>query len=251
MKSIVAVLLSVIVAIEGAAIESQIADRTELFPSAWNTHDELKSLQGDINEQLTEIHTSVSAVLRSSTNDSLSKIENNANSFLEYDEPARRAIFALEQSACVNNLKVLLNGVTEFSGFGSSNCVTRYNSNVQTALNVASEAIGHYEESFGDVQQIVVQAFIGRNLFIEADNIETTFRSRYEAVAAQWNAARPNVESFASNLSVEISSLNDQLGQCFEKLQSEYPPVYGLINGEIATCTAFDNTADPFAAYRR
>src|SRR4051812_22829083 len=134
MKSIVAVLLSVIITIHGAAIDSKVALRADLFPNARTHHQKLKELQVDINEQLTAIRTSISVVLSSSSNDSLTRIEQNADAFLALDEPARDAIFALDHTACVHNLKVLLNGATEFSGFGSSNCVTSYDSNVQKTL---------------------------------------------------------------------------------------------------------------------
>lgn len=252
MKSIVGLLLTVIVAIEGAAIEGQqvskyVAVPTQLFESAWKKHDELSALQKDINKQLTDLRTAKSAVLKTSTNDSLTRIEKNANDIIALDEPIRDAVFALESSLCVNNLRVLLNGITEFSGFGSANCISSYDLSVQKALNAATNAIRQFDKSFGDVQQIVVRAFIGFNVFLEPKEIEERFQNRFNTVSAEWKAARPDVVGFAGRLAAQIEGLNSGLGSCFEKIQSELPSSYGRVKSSIGTCNVFDTTVDPFA----
>lgn len=260
MKLFIVFLLSVFVVIHGAAINSAeesdepisrfIVAPTALFEKAWTYQDLLQNLQSSIDKDLSAIRTSVSVALRASTNVTLEQIEGNANSILALDEPARDAIFDLRSSTCVNRLRVLLNGVTEFTGFGSANCVTAYDKSVQGALNTAYALLQKYEGSFGDVQQIVVRSFVGKNAFLEAEEIEAVFKQKYEERSEEWDKIRPDIESFLSTLESNIAVFNTVLGGCFKTIQEEVAPGYVILTQEIATCEAFDNTADPFAAFR-
>jgi hypothetical protein len=260
MKFTVGVLLSMIAAIHGAAIESEmfaapitpaIIAPVELFTNAWKYQEQLTGLQTEINEQLTAIRTAVSTVLKSSSEATLTQIEANANKILAQDEPARDAIFTISPSTvCVNNLKTIINGITEFTGFGSSNCVTLYDKSVQGALNTAYALLQKYEGSFGDVQQIVVRSFIGKNAFTNGDDIEARFAEQFQKRSNEWAAIRPDVENFVKTLDSNIAVFNNVLGNCFKNIQDNVAPAYGLLQSEIATCAAFDSSPDPFAMFR-
>lgn len=261
MKLFVGVLLTAFVAINGAAIDSSeiaadepisrfIVAPTMLFEKAWTYQNKLQALQSEINEKLTAVRTSVSTVLSSSTNVTLEQIESNAHGILVLDEPARDAIYALGSTPCVTNLKVLLNGVTEFTGFGSANCVSSYDKSTQGALTTAYALLQKYEGAYGDVQQIVVRSFIGNNVFLDSEKIEATIKKRFEDREAEWEAIRPDVEDFVKTLQSNIAVFNTALGDCFSVIQSDAAPGYAKLHSEIATCEVFDNTADPFAAFR-
>ena len=258
MKFSVAILLSVVALIQGAAIETAEDIRTKLvspatlFEQSWIYQARLTALQDDINEQLTAIRTAVSTVLKSSSNETLAQIENNSDVILAMDKPTRDILFdrALTATKCIINLRVLINGITEFTGFGSSNCVTSYDLSVQGALNNASNVLRGYEGNFGDVQQIVVRSFIGYNGFTEPEEIEDRFIDEFNRRDAEWQAIRPNVVGFISDLRSKIDELNSVLGSCFKNIQDEVAPGYGILAAQLQTCTAFDNTADPFAMFR-
>ena len=258
MKFTVAVLLSVVAAIHGAAIDVEetitpfyIAPE-ELFLEAWEYQGKLGALQQDINEQLTAIRTAVSTVLRNSSTETLKQIEGNANKLLDQDEPARDAIFLIDPSTvCINNLKTVLNGITEFTGFGSSNCVTSYDKSVQGSLDTAYALLQKYEGSFGDVQQIVTRSFIGRNAFTQSDDIRARFAEQFNKRNADWATVRPDVEAFVRTLESNIAVFNGVLGNCFRSIQDKVAPAYGVLTAEIVTCSAFDSSPDPFAIFRR
>lgn len=260
MKSFVAVLFAVVVAINGAAIDDGegvaiapfIVAPEGLFENAWEHQEYLRSLQKDINDKLTEVRTAVSTVLRSSTAETLTQIEANANGILAAEKPIRDDIFStdLRASACVVNLRVLLNGATEFTGFESSNCVTSYDKSVQGALNTAYALLQKYEGTFGDVQQIVVRSFVGRNIFTQPDDIVARFEEQFRTRKADWEAIRPDIESFVANLSGNIAVFNTVLGSCFGRIQAEVAPGYQIIREKLTVCEAYDNTADPFAMFR-
>lgn len=259
MKLFVGVLLSVFVVIHGAAIDSSedspitpfIVAPTALFQSAWTYQALLQTLQVTIDAELTEIRTSVSVALKSSSSETLKQIESNVNSITAADEIVRSKIFTMKDSICVYNLRVLLNGISEFSGFNSANCVTTYDKSVQEALNTAYALLQKYEGSFGDVQQIVVKSFSGKNAFLQADEIEAAFKKAYATRQEEWEAIRPDVESFLSTLQGNLASLNTVLGSCFKTIQDGVAVGYAAVTAEIATCEIFDNTADPFAQYRQ
>lgn len=255
MKQIVGILLSTIAVINCASVDNKVASSfvlapASLFEEAWKYQNSLKELQQDINDKLTAIRTSVSTVLRSSSNTTLTQVESNANQLLAQEEPARKAIFDLASSVCVNNLKVLINGITEFTGFGSSNCVATYDKNLNGVLNTAYALLQKYEGTYGDVQQIVVRSFIGKNAFLQADEIEARFGENYNLRYDEWQLARPDVEEFVDTLSGNVAVLNSALETCFEAVQENVVPAYVFLQDEISTCNNFDNTADPFAMFR-
>jgi hypothetical protein len=261
MRFIVTVLLSAVVAINGAAIDSSevsvpvnpfyIAPE-ELFTEAWEFQAKLAELQEDINVQLTAVRTAVSTVLKGSSSATLTQIEENAIKLLKQDEPAREAIFDknLQSSPCITNLKVLLNGITEFTGFGSSNCVNTYDQGVKGALDTAYALLQKFEGSFGNVQQIVTRSFIGKNAFTQSDDIRARFAEQHEKRSKEWEAVRPDTEAFVKTLESNIAVLNGALGQCFSGIQVRVAPAYDELSGELATCRAFDSSPDPFAMFR-
>ena len=260
MKLSIAILFSTIVAIQGAAIqpadlqepEASIFDLTSLFASAWTYQDRLQELQTEINVVLTEIRTSVSSALKISSRLTLQQIESNTNTILAIDKPARDEIFGLRSSsACVINLKTLINGVTEFSGFGSSNCVTDYDKSVQGVLNNAYAFLQKFEGTYGDIQQYVVRAFIGKNAYTQPEEIEALFATQFNNAVTKWDAAKPEAETFLSTLNTNIAVFNGVLGECFTGIQTRITPYYSTLQTEIATCAAFDSTPDPFTIFRQ
>lgn len=261
MKLNVIVLLSVIAVIHGAAIESdvdvpisrKVVAPDSLFKNAWKFHNLLAALQLDIDEQLTAIRTAVSTVLKSSSNRTLAQIHSNALDILALDAPTRAEVFHRDLTAtlCVTGLRGLLNGITEFTGFGSSNCVTSYDKSVEGALKTAYALLQKFEGNFGDVQQTVVRAFIGKNAFLQSEEIEARFASEYEKRLAEWDLIRPDVGDFVKTLDENVSVFNTVLGSCFKKIQDIVAPQYATILSDLAVCQVFDNTADPFAIFRQ
>ena len=256
MKLSVGVLLALTVAVHGAAIDSGFGAQNErsiipdsLFESAWEYQRYFESLQEDINIKLNSVRTEVSDLLQKSSTFTLEQIEGNANSILLLDDPARNRIYELSSSLCVNNLRVLINGITEFTGFGSSNCVTSYDISVQEAINTTYALLKKYEGPSVDVQQIVVRSFINRNAFLQPEEIENRFKDIYNQQLAEWNEFNPDTEDFLSDLRSKIDDFFNNLKKCFNNIQESVAPAYDILQGEIATCEAFDSTPDPFAIF--
>lgn len=256
MKVIIAFLLSLAVAIQGAPspapASSSVIIPDSLFESAWEYNDRFAALQQDINDELTALRTAVSGVLKSSSNETLAQIESNTVKLMAQDKPARDAIYDLEltTSPCVFSLRYLITAITEFTGFESSNCVTSYDRSVEGVLANAYAEVQKYEKTFNDVQQSVVRAFIGRNAYTQSADIEARFSNQLALQESEWAAIRPQVEAFKAAIRDNISAFNAVLVTCHKTLQDNVLPAYGILTGEIATCQAFDSTPDPFAIYR-
>lgn len=263
MKLSVGVLLSIFVAIHGASVGSgetyldadpqsdKVIVPASLFENAWDYHRRLESLQQQINSKLTQVRTAISSVLKTSSWKTLQQIETNAYRILELDSPVRDLIFVdTKPSICNKNLRVLIDSITEFTGFGSSNAVTSYDKSVQGALQVAYEILQHYEGSSVDVQQIVVRSFIGKNAFLEPEEIEELFKSVYNQRLNEWNESSPHIEEFVNDLEGKIDGFNKNLYRDFGLIQEQVSPAYDALKEEIATCEEFDRTVDPFAIFR-
>lgn len=256
-KLSVGVLLLAIAVVHAATIDSEDVDvppskvivSSSLFESAWQYQLKFESLQQDINTKLTAIRTAVSTVLAISSNHSLAQIEGIYNGILDLDRPARDRIYDLDSSLCVINLRVLINAITEFSGFYSSNCVTEYDKKVQEVLDAAYAIVHQYEGSSAEVQQTVVKSFIKRNAILKPDEIEARFKELYEIYLKKWSEFFPNVEEFVENLQSQIGGFNNNLQHCFNDLREQIGLAYFVLQQEIATCDIFDRTVDPFAVF--
>ena len=222
-----------------------------LFESAWEYEEKFTTLQQDIDLQLTAIRLTVSTVLKSSSSETLSQIENNTLAILEKEAPIRDVVFNLDPTACTNNLRTVLNGVTEFSGFPSSTCVARYDTAVQTVLKDAYAMLEQYNGLFKEVQQIVVRSFIRQNAFLTPEVIAQTFKTQYETLSANWDKVNPDIESFVKTVTRRVSANNVILNTCFNTTQANLTPSYSRIIDEVDICNEFDNTKSPFSKFSK
>lgn len=222
-----------------------------LFESAWEYQDKFTTLQQDIELTLATISRSVSTVLKSSSRGTLVQIENNTIAILEKEAPIRDIVFNLNSTACTNNLRTVLNGVTEFSGFPSSTCVARYDSAVQLILKDAYTMLEQYAGLFKEVQPIVFRSFIRQNAFLTPEVIIETFKTQYETLSADWTKVTPNIEDFVKTVTSRVEDNNVILDLCFNRTQANLTPSYERIIDEVDICNEFDNTKSPFSKFSK
>jgi len=253
MKLFASVLLtvSVFVMTHGAAIDNgEVEDPSRklfvpvsFFASAWDYHRKLETLQSDINNQLTGVRTSVSTVLKAASSKALERTETNANNILDLDRPVRHILFKeLNTSQCVNTLRELINRITEFTGFSTSNCIATYENSVQEVVSAAYEILQQYEGPSVDTQLIVIRSFVGYNAFRNAAEIEALFSSRYHQRLNEWNEMKPHIEVYISELSDAIDGFGRGLLKCFENIQAGVAPEYVELENDVQVCKDFDNT---------
>lgn len=247
MKICAIFLLSALIASQAAPIgKTSGNDVTDLFATAWEFQNKLTPRQEEIDTDVTEFRTSVSTVLKDSSKEALSAVEENALAILTLEAPVARAVGDLAPGECAANLKTLLNDVTGFTGFSSSNCVATYDTQVDAQVQTAQDMISVYDGVFTELQQLVVRAFVGKNKFTEQDAIIDEFQNEFETRVTAWEAIRPDVEKFVADLGGSIDEFNGSMTGCMMEVQSSVAFAYQMIQQRVQTCIDFENTPNPF-----
>lgn len=222
------------------------AETDALFESALETQLKAVQLQQEVTEYAIRVRTAVPRVLGVRANGTIGRVEFNVDKLLDQEAETRSAIFSLSSTNCVNNLRVLLNGITEFTGFESSNCVARFDLSLSGLIQQTYGEVANYEKTFGDAMRIVPGAFSGRNMFLETEQIDNEYAAQVNSLRARWNSETKNIGEFEESFGEKIDSLGGVLQGCFNGIQVAVNPTYGIIANEITTCRSFDNSHDPF-----
>lgn len=207
-------------------------------------------LQKEITKYNVVVRTAVPRVLGTRAVGTIGEVEANVNKLLQQEADTRRAIGLLRSTSCVDKLQVLLDSVTEFTGFESSNCVARYDLDLSMLVQKIYGEVADYEKKFNEILRVVPRAFSGRNVFLEEDDIINEYTSKLAAFRTQWNAEAKNVALFEEEFGGKIDIMNSVLGSCFRRLQANVNPTYAKITNEIETCSQFDNSHDAFAVFQ-
>jgi hypothetical protein len=232
-------------------IENFVANTTDLYEKAAIYQENCSNLQNEINNYVVEVRTAISSVLTIYANETLQKIEANADKIFEQEAEARTKIFTHPNSTCIINLRDMINKITEFTGYESSNCVAKYDLNLSEIIKNAHANIKDIEteEKFGDILHIVIRSFIGINLFIRPTEISDNFIEKYNQKYSQWVEYPKDINIFKRTLGAHVNGLNNDLETCFVNLQAYVNPSYDILIKEIATCDEFNNTRDPYAVF--
>lgn len=213
----------------------------ELFGTAWEFQTKLNPRQQDIDNDLTEFRHSVSNVLKTTSKNALTEVEDNAQKVLELENPYRSAMNELKVTSCSTDLKELLTGITSFTGYKSGICVRLYDFAVDAEIQQANDLISVYDGIFTELQQLVVKAFSGKNQFSQQAAIIKQFEEEYAKRVAAWEEIKPDVELFIENLMEKIDALNSKMKGCMKEIQTSVVKTYDLLEEDIQTCIDIEN----------
>ena len=219
-------------------------DIDELFEIAWEFHNKLNPRQEEINSDVFEFRLSVSKAIKNTSKDSLLEVEENAKKILEMEKPVMEAVDTLKLGDCASNLKTLLTGITDFTGFQSSNCIKQYDAELNKEIQWAQQLIADYDGVFTNFQQLVVQAFIGRNEFIEQEQIIEKIGKEYEKSLDAWQSIRLETENFVKTLNDNIEIVTFELKLCMLEIQDATSAAYEFVTSGVQTCVDFENSSD-------
>lgn len=247
MKLLITILVSSFIATHGAPIRN-VSEMSvdELFEVAWEYQNKLSPTQQDIDNEVTDFRTSLSRVLKQTSKDALEEVEENAKVILELEKPVRSAVSELKEGDCSANLASLLSALTEFTGYESSNCVKRYDKSVTGEVRAAQDVINSYDGIFTELQQLVVQAFIGRNQFNDQTEIIEAFEVEFDKRAEAWDKIKPEVENFIDDLNNGIGKSSELMESCMKEIRDDVSAAYNRISGRVQSCIDFENTPNPF-----
>lgn len=244
MKLSLGILLSLIAVIHGYDFaEYSLYNPSLMFTRANEYQTKVTELQEDIVDTITGLRSSLSAILKRTSNNTLSQVQDNIMTVFYMDAEVRDLIFVKhnESTNCILNLRIQLNMKTEFSGFQASNCLVRYDRNVNALIGSAFETLSYYEQLIVLIQMIVVDAFNGKNIWTNPEGIETTFIGDYNQKKEEWDVTKAEISSFLATLESDIGAYNTVLGSCFTTIQQGLVPDYAAIVRDVAVCTEFDN----------
>jgi hypothetical protein len=246
MKLNLGILFGLIVLLHDSTVfgfDPLINNPTQLFVTANDYQQRVTLLQEDIVNTIVSLRGQLSAVLKSSSNETLSSIQSNIETVFEMDAPVRYLIFVQHNTStsCIFNLRAKLNTETEFSGFQSGICLARYDRNVTSLLNEAYEKLSEYEGLISIVQMIVINAFSNRNIWTETDEIQSNFIDTYNTEYSAWQTSKAGITAFITTLEQNIAQHNAILKSCFDAVQEGLVPIYEDIAGNrLDVCLEFD-----------
>jgi hypothetical protein len=246
MKSSFAILLSLVAFAAASPSPADLYNPNALFTEAIDYQGRVTVLQEDIVDTITSLRSQLSAILKRTSNATLSQVQDNIWDIFDLDAPVRALVFNTPTTDCILNLRVQLNMKTEFSGYDSSNCLTRYDRSVSGLINAAYGTLADYEKQIIIIQMLVVNSFIGRNVYLHPEEIIDSFRSQYDEHNAAWVVVKANIATFLASLEEDIGAQNTVLGTCFTNIQTDLIPQYNYITNATAVCTEFDSTIQYF-----
>jgi hypothetical protein len=231
--------LTIILALIVLAHSAPTSTVVDLFTEAWRVQELLSPRQEDIDNDVTQLRESLTTVLEKRSKGALEGIESNVVEILELEAPYQTEVAGLPNGACKDNLQRQLDMKTQFTGFASSLCVTRYDKQAENTITVAQEFIATYEGLFVRLQKVVVQSFSGNNALIHQTDIVDQFVSEFEARTAEWEEIRPQVEDFEYNLDETMSVQETELNSCMTSVRAQAVIEYATISNSIAICEEF------------
>ncbi|CAO1351050.1 unnamed protein product [Diamesa serratosioi] len=214
----------------------------DFFESAWEYQDLITDLQEEINQRIIDIQTAVSTVLKKSTNETLTQYEQHVYAILALDQPIRDALEELEaNTSCRTLLEQNLIYTTNMTGFESSNCAASYDSAIADELSQTNAAIKNDNDFNGDVQQFVVKSFVGINAFMTPEAITAKYENFYNTAKANWDMAKPDVDTLVSEMETLIAAMNINLGRCHKELIDLVTQSYETLNRNVGYCEDFES----------
>lgn len=219
-----------------------INNPTALFTAAVDYQQRTTALQQDIVNTITALRGQLTGVLKVSSNRTLSSIESNIETIFEMDMAVRTLLFVEnnQTTSCLTNLRMQLNTATEFSGFESSICLTRFDRNVTTVVGTAYGLLQQYEELISIVQMIVINSFSGKNVWIHDAAIQTNFTTEYNNRYNDWQTAKAGITAFIAALEQDLITFGNTLAVCFTSIQTGLVPEYARITAALPVCLEFD-----------
>jgi hypothetical protein len=98
-----------------------------------------------------------------------------------------------------------------------------------------------YEGVFVRLQKVVVRGFRSRNHFSQQSEIVANFTSEYTARIAEWDAMKPQAETFQPQLEEDLGETHQALDECMTRVRSTVTTDYERIIAGVPTCEEFNN----------
>jgi hypothetical protein len=230
--------LAIIPLLISACCASVINNPSTIFEIADEYQPKVTSLQQEIIDEINEWRSTMTEVLKETSNSTLTQTHLNYYSLLAMDELVRELIFVElnNTGSCVQNLRNRLGLLTDFSGFKSGICLRRYDRNVTEIVNVVYDALEKYESAIAIIQTVVVNAFTSRNIWREKDLIQNEIEDAYNSYKDEWERTVVLIANYLLTFKSNIIIQNEVLVECFAEVYAEYEPQYAMLVRDAEVC---------------
>lgn len=194
---------------ELAKPEAKIINPDMAFNAAWDHQNQLHRLQEDINAAVEDVVVALSGVLKSSSDTALRRFEGHSDDVLNVFAAPLVDFNNLPESSCKDDAKRVLDQTLSFTGYEGGVCAGEYNDDVDKQIEAAQKVLYDFDDLYSQVQMIVEKSFIGFNVFLQGEAIESKIISTVQAITAKWNAQKPQLEAIRANLAANIKAVYD------------------------------------------
>ncbi|CAG9801926.1 unnamed protein product [Chironomus riparius] len=220
-----------------------ITNPSELFSSAQKYQNYTNVMQSEIFELITELRLSLSATMKKTATSTLSDIETDITTVFDIVNPLRTLIFITNSynSYCLVMMRNHLLGFMDFSGFRSGICLYPYDRAVNKLLNETLNQLVIYDEEISAFELSVIEAFAGKNVWIQFEAIENKFLDSFNKFKDMYYDLKNKIADFSSDLEEKITELSDVLNACYKESHDNLNGLLLAIDADVQLCIAHEN----------
>lgn len=147
---------------------------------------------------------------------------------------------AEKQTACMVNLGALVSQTIEQSGYAVSDCVTLTNTDVLATTQTYFDDISASEAEVNDFPVFLINAFIGRNVFIQPDHDDLIQRlGSYSATLEAFQTSFDRILAESNDFALGWSNQTFTIAACLSDIQTSMQSTFTLVQSQIPTCRKF------------
>lgn len=202
---------------------------------------EVFEYQASVQIQVRNLRTSGGQISSDLFNKTLTIIQNNIKNISTSDEEISSKLTSLNQNACIKNLVNTVAQVVELSGYAISNCIDYQNATSLNSTNDLSSLrlLDSVEREINYLAAIIVNAFIGRNIFTEGDAIVDRVQEQLNATRTEVEETLSEIKENSGNFTATWDEEIKELQTCFDRIDQSIQSALTTVEAQIPICTMF------------
>lgn len=203
--------------------------------------EEVFEYQASIQAKIRSMRVSGGQISNDLFNQSLTIIGNNIKNISVSDNDISSTLAALNESACVKSLINTVDQIIELSGYAISNCIDLQNA---TSVNCTTDpaALGILDKVEKDIYYltaVIVNAFIGRNVFTEGDTIVKRVQEQLNTTRTEIDKALSQIEKTFGDFKAAWDEEIKEMQTCFDNIDKSIQSAIVTVKAQIPICTLF------------
>lgn len=203
--------------------------------------DQVFEYQATVQIQVRNLRSSGGQISSDLFNKTLTIIESNIKNISVSDNEISSSLASLNQSACVKNLVNTVDQIIELSGYAISNCIDVQNaSSLNSTTDLESlHLLESVEKDINYLAAIIVNAFVGRNVFTEGDSIVTRVQEQFNTTRTEIDATLSRVRGNSGNFTAAWDDEIKELQTCFNAIDVSIQSAISFVRAQIPICKMF------------